>query len=104
MLALMIFTNLPYIYSAHDLVLLKGKKPFYSLPTALGSSGLWEDGEVPREVLVAVQNGSCFNHQTSGTPADSRHCGMSLWSWKASHKVVYPRKSSHLAHYGFGFS
>lgn len=30
MLALMIFTNLPYIYSAHDLVLLKGKKPFYS--------------------------------------------------------------------------
>lgn len=25
MLALMIFTNLPYIYSAHDLVLLKGK-------------------------------------------------------------------------------
>lgn len=54
----------------------------FNLLTPLGAWGLLKDGEVPSMVLVAVQDGSCFNHQTNSPPADSRHCGMSLWSGK----------------------
>lgn len=99
---MMMFINLPYIYSGHDLVLPKGKSCF-TLLTPLAGRGLLEHGELPQEIPVAVQYGSCFNHQPDNTPADSRHCGMSLRSWKASHKVAYTRKTSHPAHYGFVF-
>jgi len=75
----------------------------FPLLTPLCNGGLLEDGEVPRDVLVAVQTGSRFTHRPVGTLTGSRHCGMSLWSWKASHKVVYPRKSSRPAHHGFVF-
>lgn len=61
----------------------------------------WKMERLPGWFSLLSRRALAVTTRFNNTPADPRHCGTSLWPWKASCKVVYHRQSANLARYGF---